>query len=110
LFGKAKSVLVRIESNLVWEVVREGDGPWMGVCRPLNLNAIGDTWGEFLEAANEATGVLLSDLLQEGELAAFLTRLGWHHSGDLPAPGIAARFDVGFDVKKRARFDDLVPA
>ncbi|HLZ46557.1 MAG TPA: hypothetical protein VKQ05_12860 [Gemmatimonadales bacterium] len=40
-------VQVRIEANLAWEVFRDPETQaWVGVCHPLNLNAVGDTWQE----------------------------------------------------------------
>src|SRR5207245_5687001 len=67
MFGP-KKVLVQIDANLLWEVARdESTGRFIGVCRPLNLNAVGDTWPEFLEAAAETLQLLLEDLFEEGE-------------------------------------------
>ena len=112
LFSKPKPVLVRIEvNNLVWEVAQDPEsGAWIGLSRPLNLNAIGDTWAEFWQCANEAIALLFTDLLREGELATFLRDQGWQPSTPLPSPGTPVRWDVPFEVRKRARFEQLVPA
>src|SRR6266566_553886 len=109
LFAK-RVVLVRIEANLAWEVFRDPETQaWVGVCQPLNLNAVGDTWGEFFESAQEAIELLLTDLLEEGELPAFLQRHGWRLESPLPKSSARVQWDVPFGVLKRARFEDLVP-
>ena len=107
-----KQVMVQIESNLLWEVVRDlHTGRFIGACRALNLNAVGDTWAEFQEGANEAIQVLLEDLFKEGELQEFLARNGWRALTPLPKRGAAApRFDVPFSLQRRDRFEELVPA
>lgn len=107
-----KPVLVQVEADLVWQVVRnQTTGRFIGVCRPLNINAVGDTWGEFQEAANEAIQVLFADLFKEGELEEFLRRHGWRALTPLPARGSASpRFDVPFGLERKARFEELVPA
>jgi predicted RNase H-like HicB family nuclease len=107
-----KPVLVQIEANLLWEVARHpSTGRFIGVCRPLNLNAVGDTWAEFQECANEALQVLFADLFKEGELEEFLRRNGWRVLTPLPARSSPTpRFDVPFSLERRARFEELVPA
>jgi len=107
-----KAALVRIEADLMWEVARNPTtGRFIGVCRALNLNAVGDTWGEFQECANEAIQLLFADLFTEGELEEFLRRNGWRALGPLPAQrSVTPRFDVPFSLERRARFEDLVPA
>ncbi|HWH04775.1 MAG TPA: hypothetical protein VN674_13870 [Gemmatimonadales bacterium] len=110
MFGR-KEVLVQIEANLTWEVGRDESGTYIGICRPLNMNATGDTYAQFLEAANETTALLLADLFQENELETFLRKQGWIPV-PLPAPGTHVRFDVPFNVQRRNRIEDLnlVPA
>jgi predicted RNase H-like HicB family nuclease len=106
-----KQVLVRIDAQIVWEAIQDPrDGHWFGVCRPLNLNAVGNTWAEFQECANEAITLLLQDLLQTGELEAFLRRNHWHAAVPLPAPGTRARFDVPFTIERKPRLGEPVGA
>ena len=107
-----KPVIVQIESNLLWEVVRDlHTGRFIGICRALNLNAVGETWAEFQEGANEAIQVLLEDLFKEGELEEFLTRNGWRTLTPLPGRGAAVpHFDVPFSLQRKDRFEELMPA
>ncbi len=110
IFSKPKAILVRIEAKLVWEVSRDpATQTWIGVCRPLNLNAIGDTWAEFQECANDAIALLLTTLLREGEFESFLRRRGWVPS-IVPPANANVRWDVPFDVQKLGQVRQLVPA
>ena len=96
-----KKEVVQIEANLKWVVARDPQsGEYIGVCDMLNLNAIGDTWEEFTECANEAIAVLFADLVQENEFDAFLSERGWKMHGSLPRQG-SPQFDVPFDIAQR---------
>ena len=110
LFRK-KSVIIQLQATVQWEVANDPEnGQWIGICRMLNLNAVGDTWGEFVECANEAMQLLFVDLFEEGELAAFLHRNGWRLSTPLPTHGTPTpRFDIPFDWEK-TRYEELLPA
>lgn len=112
LFGKPQQVLVQVDANLAWEVFQDPQsGRWIGVCRPLNLNAVGETWIDFQQAAAEALQLLLIDLFEDGELEAFLRHNNWHPKTALPAPGTAVpRFDVPFSVERKTRLQELLAA
>ena len=112
LFGKPQQVLVQVEANLAWEVFQDPQsGRWIGVCRPLNLNAVGETWIEFQQNAAEAIQLLLTDLFEDGELDAFLRSNHWQPRTQLPAPGTAVpRFDVPFTVERKKRIQELLAA
>jgi hypothetical protein len=97
----SKTVTVEIEAKILWQVARDPDsGEWVGVCQMLNLNAIGDTWAEMMECANEAMGLLMDNLFQTGELDAFLRKNNWRPTTNLPAAGTKTRFDVPFDWER----------
>jgi len=106
------SQVVQIEAkNLVWVGHRDPEtGTWIAVCKALNLNAVGDTWAELQECANEAMALLFADLLENSELSDFLYRNGWRLRGPLPQPGVKPLFDVPADWNSNARFDELVGA
>lgn len=110
LFRRDKAIqqVVHVEAKVQWEVAFDPDAKvWMGACRMLNLNAIGDTWIEFQECANDALGALLLDLFRSGEFEGFMRANGWT-SSPLPARG-TPRFDVPFEVQ-RTRVQELVAA
>ena len=105
----AKSpVLIRISTRVPWLVTQDhGDGHWFGVCPPLNLNAAGDTWDDFVDCMKESIGLLLQNLLKHGELESFLKRQGWATATPLPPPGTKARFDVPWEISHRNRIEEF---
>lgn len=108
---KRKPVIVQIQAQILWEVHHDPESnKWIGVCRMLNLNAVGDTWGEFVECANEAMQLLFEDLFEDGELEEFLRLNGWHPQTPLPARGTRTRFDIPFDWERKARYEELLAA
>lgn len=106
-----KPVLVQIEANIAWLVVRDpGDGHWFGVCPALNLNAIGRTWSEFQQCANETIALLFQDLFKSDELEQFLRSNGWRAETPIPPRGTPARFEVPFTIERKSRFEELAAA
>jgi len=104
---------VQIQAQISWQVVRDPrDGHVFGVCPALNLNAAGDSMGEFQEAAEETVGLLFQSLFKHGELESFLSRHGWRSATRLPPPGARVRFAVPrpFAIEPKERFQDLVTA
>ena len=77
-FASGKSIVVQIQAQLAWHCFYDvSKNRWLAVCPPLNLNAVGETWAELQEYANEATQLLFEDLLAHDELDSFLRRHGW---------------------------------
>jgi hypothetical protein len=104
--------ITRIEAkNVVWQGAYDADsGMWVGVCKAFNLNALGETWSELQECANDAMATLFVDLFVTGELAEFLRENGWQH-GPMPQPGQVPQFDIPVPWEPPAkRIDQLVPA
>ena len=97
---------VHIDANVQWRAFRGASGAWVGVCDPLNLTVQGDTYQEMVRALEEATSLLLEDLSVEGDLQAFLTRLGWTPDGPLPMPGDDVHFDLPYSMDVTRGPDD----
>lgn len=76
---------MQIQGNVRWEVAFEPDAKvYVGVCRMLNLNAIGDTWIDFQDCAADAMGALFLDLFMSGDFEGFMRANGWNTSlGDV---------------------------
>ncbi len=110
--ANVRQVVMQIEAkNLIWEGYHDPkSNMWVGVCNALNLNALGETWDELQQCANDAMATLFLDLFKTGELADFLRANNWRQVGATPAPGQVVRFDVPADWKRSARFDGLVNA
>lgn len=99
---------VQIQGQIFWIAHRDpATGRWLGVCPPLNLNAVGDTFAELQVCANDAMALLFLDLFESGELQTFLMKNGWQAIG-LPGTGAAPRFDIPADWKTSSRFEELM--
>ena len=109
-----RKVQIHIEGSVQWAVLRDHEtGRYLGVCNELNLNAVGDTWGEFLACAEEAMELLLTELLKAGELESYLQRRGFRAvplAGRMPGPHARVRWDIPFEITRRTRVEELVPA
>ena len=109
IFRNEKPVeqVVHIQGNVHWEVAFDTNAKvYIGLCRMLNLNAIGETWIDFQQSANDAMGALFSDLFQSGEFEKFMQANGWH-SSTLPQRGTTPRFDMPFAVQRTDRVQEL---
>lgn len=93
--GGTVKQIVRVEVNgqVQWEVARTASGVWLGVCRPLGLTMQGESLDELLASINDSVQLLLRDLLESGELDAFLKHRGWRL-----VPGVQQEGQVEFDV------------
>lgn len=92
---------ITVQGNFQWVFARDPDSDtWIGVCDALNLNAIGDSFMEFQQCANDAMQALFADLFADGELEAFLRRNGWQQFGVVPRNGTTPRFDVPFNSRQ----------
>ncbi len=112
MFGLGKKVfVVQIEGRTMWQAVRDlRDGHWFAVCRPLNLSAAGDTWGELEEGMKEAIALLFESLVERGELEAFLQRNNWRIGSPTPPPGARLRVEIPTEIEIRERVAELALA
>lgn len=103
-------MLVKIEGRVEWKyAIDPASGAYMGICPALNLNAIGDTWEELAECANETTGLLMSALLERGEFDAFLRQHGWKAQSPTPLrQDTAVRFDIPLGLVQTASPRELM--
>ena len=97
----SKEMSVQINANVMWQATYDPEaGSWIGVCPDLNLNAVGDSYGQLLECAVDAMQLLFEDLLAEHELEAFRRRHGWALAEEVGAEQEQVRFDVPFSVER----------
>lgn len=108
MFGRVTQT-IQIRANLAWQVYHDlSTGHFYGICVPLNLNASGDTWADFMASVSETIDLLLSDLFKTGEMDAFLREHGWSSIQPMPAPGTRARFEIPvFNWEEKKHFEDL---
>lgn len=109
LFGR-KPMQVEVQANVEWQIgYDERGGVWLGICTPLNLNAMGDTQEDLAAAIGETMHLLMLDLLKDGELEAFLREHGWRLNQALPPPSRKVQFHVPYrQINRNVR--DLVAA
>jgi predicted RNase H-like HicB family nuclease len=108
--SRQQVIQVRIDGTVPWLYAQDPEsGTWIGICTPLNVTAVGDTYAELQAAFSETTALMFADLFEDGELEAFLRRHGWHVTGPLPAPGGAVQFDIPLNVN-RTSVREMVPA
>jgi predicted RNase H-like HicB family nuclease len=85
-------IVIKVETQLQWQVRRTRSGSFVAVCEPLGLASEGtdqlDLWMNIQESIN----LVLNDLFKNGELQTFLQSKGWkttslpreHASGPYP--------------------------
>lgn len=88
--------IVRVDVNgqIQWEVAKTASGRWLGVCRALGLTMEGLTLDDLFANINDSVQLLMSELLESGELDDFLSHRGWR----LASQAIKHQGDVEFDV------------
>jgi predicted RNase H-like HicB family nuclease len=87
-----------VNGSVQWQVTKLGSGGYVAVCEPLALSMEGDSL-DFLEVnIYESIQLLLTDLLEEGELEAFLSARGWRATKSIPAPDGDVKFDVPYQL------------
>lgn len=101
--------VIRIEVNgqVQWEVAQSSAGRWIGVCRPLGLTMEGDSLDDLYNNISESVQLLMEDLMDSGELDAFLRHRGWQA---MPAPAGSQQqgpveFQVPYDLLVRSSRD-----
>jgi hypothetical protein len=88
-------IKIEVASQVQWQVGRAPSGRFIAVCDPLGLTMEGSGLDDLAANINDATQLLMVDLLSSGELDSFLRSRGWHAT-NLPAEPETE--DVEFDV------------
>ena len=81
--------VVEIQANVAWQVFKAASGRWLAMCEDLNLTLEADSEEELHSLIPEALALLMSDLLGDDELDAYLRSKGWSATGGLHAVGHA---------------------
>lgn len=100
-----KTIRIDVNGQLIWEVGRSASsGHWVGVCRPLGLTMEGTTLDELYSSINDSIQLLMTDLMESGELESFLRHRGWRMGAQSEQPG-KVEFDVPIDLLVHAGRD-----
>src|SRR5271165_2254275 len=88
------TVTVKVDSRINWQVARSDNGHWIAACQPLGLAMEGEDFEDLLENIAHGVGLLMTDLVESGELHAFMTRHGWQVAIPPHVPVADMQFDV----------------
>jgi predicted RNase H-like HicB family nuclease len=108
-----KTTTIHIQGNAQWRMGKDPEtGRYLAVCPSLNLNAMGDTFGELMQCAAEAIALLMVDLYEDDELEKFLFDRGYRPVGALPprVDGMTPKFDVPFTFQGGVPVGELLTA
>ena len=99
--------VIRIDVNgqVQWEVAKTASGKWLGVCRPLGLTMEGGTLDDLFASINDSVQLLMTELLQSGELDAFLKHRGWRLASQAVRQQTPVEFDVPIELLVRTGRD-----
>lgn len=77
---------IKIDAKVAWLAKQTSSAPerWMGVCEMLNIATEAESLDELHSLIPESIHLLITDLLEEDELDAFLREKGWRHTSDAP--------------------------
>lgn len=93
-------IRIEVNGNVTWRVAKSSEGNWVAVCDPLNLTMEGASLDELHANIAEALNLLMSELLETGELETFLKNRGWRAVpvGDQQGP---MEFNVPYELLVR---------
>lgn len=92
--------VIRIDGNVGWNVHRGPSGAYVAVCDALGLTLGGDTFDEMIDTIQEGIRLLMSDLLETGELAEFLRARRWTVHGGIPKHDGNVVFDLPYELRQ----------
>lgn len=92
-------VRIQVNGQVQWEVAKSAAGSWIGLCRPLGLTMEGPTLDDLFTNINHAMQLMLTDLMESGELQEFLRSRGWKAESMGPQkPGqVEFEMPIGFN-------------
>lgn len=93
-------VTIEVKAGLQWQAARsDATGLWLGRCEAMGLVLEAQSLDELFSVIDEATQLLLTDLLVDDELDAFLRARGWR-AKNLPTNRgeDAIKFDLPWEL------------
>jgi len=94
-------VRIQVNGQVAWKVARSTAGRWVGVCPELGLAMEGGTLDELYANINDAVQLLMRDLMESGELDAFLQSRGWKKQVIGPQKSGQPEFEVPIELLVR---------
>lgn len=95
-------IQIEVKGQVQWNVVQSTAGNWIGVCDPLKMTMEGETLDELQQNIRQSLQLLMEDLMNTGELEAFLREHGWRA---IPGPQQhgSVEFQVPYQLVRRPR-------
>jgi hypothetical protein len=94
------TIPITVTSRVPWRAhYSPSSHRWIGICDPMNLTMEADSLDELHSVINEAIQLMFRDLLEDKELDAYLTGMGWT-AGPLPLnqPPEVIEFDLPWEL------------
>ena len=84
---QADEATINIHANVIWLATQSKKSTvWVANCGDLGLVVEADSLDDLYSSIVENMKLLLSDLLEEGDLDKFLGERGWQYSGNTKTP------------------------
>ncbi len=92
-------VTIEVGGNIAWVAKRSGQSDrWIGICEPMGLTVDAATLDELHSVIAETMYLVLTDLLEDNELDAFLRKRGWTAVQDSAAGERSPEFNVPWEL------------
>ena len=97
-------IRIQVGGQIEWKVAKSNSGVWIAVCDPLGLTMEGDSLDDLYENIKDSVQLLMVDLLESGELNAFLQKRGWRLATQVAQKG-PVKFDVPIGLLVHSNHD-----
>ena len=78
------STMIKTDGRVQCKAFQNRDtGRWVGICDELGITVEGEDLDELHSVFGEAVNLLLVDLIEEGDLVAFLRERGWSETEEI---------------------------
>lgn len=98
----AQVVKIQVNGQLQWQVHQTPSGHWLGQCPALGLSMEEPTVDGLIASINDAVQLVMSDLLEAGELDEFLRARGWSSANIGVHQDGGVEFDVPIELLVQA--------
>jgi hypothetical protein len=76
-----------VQGTVQWQVTEQPSGRLVAACAPLGVVLEGSDMNDLYACIKEAIQLIMTDLLNNGQLESFLIARGWRPAAALPLPG-----------------------
>lgn len=91
-------VRIQVQGQIAWQVAKSAAGNWIAVCKPFGLVMEGTTLDDLYSNINHGVQLMMRDLMEAGELEAFLKSHGLKLQSQETKPQGEVEFDVPIEL------------